>query len=168
MPRDFYPIETNHRGRLIVVARPRGGDWLPHDVQRWKDQGVDVVVSLLTSHELAELQLEEEIREVELAGMNAISFPISDRGLPAESHDYMRLIANLADEITAGRSVAIHCRMSVGRAPMLAACVLIKLGISPEAALDVISQARGVRVPETNEQRRWIDNHAREISALTA
>ena len=40
---------------------------------------------------------------------------------------------------------------------MLAACLLVMKGQTPEAAVRTVERARGVAIPETREQRRWID-----------
>jgi hypothetical protein len=38
-------------------------------------------------------------------------------------------------------------------------------GIEPEAAVQRLSAARGITVPETPEQRRWIDHYAKAFAA---
>jgi len=50
----------------------------------------------------------------------------------------------------------VHCRGSIGRATVTAACTLIQLGRKPRAALAAIEAARGCAVPDTEEQRSWI------------
>src|SRR5215213_5189870 len=45
------------RGRLAIVLRPRGGDWLDGETRVWRHAGVDVVVSLLEPSEETELDL---------------------------------------------------------------------------------------------------------------
>jgi hypothetical protein len=42
---------------------------------------------------------------------------------------------------------------------------LAKTGLSPGAAIEMVSSARGVPVPETKEQRDWIDRHAAVFSS---
>jgi hypothetical protein len=44
-------------GRLGVVPRPRGGEWLEADTRAWRAAGIDVVVSLLEASEEADLAL---------------------------------------------------------------------------------------------------------------
>ncbi len=34
--------------------------------------------------------------------------------------------------------------------------MLIRLGVNAEVALDMIAEARGIEVPETEAQRQWI------------
>ena len=56
----LYWIETPTTGRLAISARPRGGDWLEDEIEGWREQGVDTVVSLLTASENEELGLTDE------------------------------------------------------------------------------------------------------------
>jgi protein-tyrosine phosphatase len=51
--------------------------------------------------------------------------------------------------------------MGIGRSTLIAACLLTKLGESADSALTRIQQARGLRVPDTEEQRMWIESFAR-------
>jgi len=45
-----------------TMPRPRGGDWLDGEIQSLAKAGVNVVVSLLTADEIAELELQDEER----------------------------------------------------------------------------------------------------------
>ena len=68
--------------------------------------------------------------------------------------------------LTEGRNVAIHCRQGIGRAPLVAICVLILAGLNPQTASQRVSAARGCRVPETVEQERWIAEFVKEALVL--
>ena len=54
MSAPYYPIAGSWPGRLVILARPRGGDWLEDEVRNWAELGLDAVVSLLTADETAE------------------------------------------------------------------------------------------------------------------
>ena len=43
--------------RLAILPRPRSGDWLEDEIRSLRGQGIDVLVSLLTPDETAELGL---------------------------------------------------------------------------------------------------------------
>ena len=79
----IYPIRGPWKGRLAIVARPRGGDWLEDEVEAWRAAGLDVVVSLLEQDEAHELGLEDEAKACAARGLKFIEFPITDRGVPA-------------------------------------------------------------------------------------
>jgi protein-tyrosine phosphatase len=61
--------------------------------------------------------------------------------------------------------VILHCRAGIGRSGLVAACLLVMKGVSPEEAVKKVSAARGVSVPETKEQRNWIDQYAATLAA---
>lgn len=45
MRAEIYTIGDLARGRLSIMARPRGGDWLADEMQSLRDAGVDALVS---------------------------------------------------------------------------------------------------------------------------
>jgi len=55
-----------------------------------------------------------------------------------------------------GKNIAIHCRAGIGRTGLSASCLLICDGYSAEAAMDMVSAARGVQIPDTEEQFDFI------------
>jgi protein-tyrosine phosphatase len=60
------------------------------------------------------------------------------------------------DELQRGKSVLVHCRQGIGRSGLVAASLLVLDGEEPRAAIESVSKARGVRVPETADQEQWI------------
>ena len=138
------------------MPRPRGGDWLEDEIRSLKLSGVDAVVSLLEPEEITELDIAAEKSLCEANGISYLSFPISDRNIPLSRQgalDFARMLANLLQD---GRSVVIHCRQGVGRSALVAACVLVLSGVSVEKAFELIEDARGCSVPDTEEQRKWV------------
>jgi protein-tyrosine phosphatase len=156
----LYLIDEFGPGKLALAARPRGGDWLPDDVANWKRSGIGLVVSLLTPDEARDLQLSGESRETQSQGLEFFSFPIPDRDVPASESEVGRLLERIDQKLSSGKNVLVHCRQGIGRSGIIAACLLVKRGISPGAAVQTVSQARGIPVPETTEQREWIDHFA--------
>ena len=80
MQTEVYWIAGPWPGRLAIVPRPRGGDWLEDEVRSWRDAGLDVVVSLLTPEEITEFELDQEERWCQAHGVQFHSLPILDRG----------------------------------------------------------------------------------------
>ena len=147
-------------GKLALAARPRGGDWLEDEAVAWQRAGISAVVSLLTPEEVHELELENESRAAKAAGMNFISFPIEDRQVPASEVDLSRLLEELDRYLKSGKNVVVHCRQGIGRTGLVAACLLVTQGVGPIEAVSRLSAARGLPIPETEEQRQWIDDFA--------
>ncbi len=153
---DLFWIPGPWRGSLAVVSRPRGGDWLEDEAKAWKRVGIDVVVSLLENGEATELDLTKERDVVESTRIRFISFPIPDRGIPVSQKDALSLLANMTTLLEEGRNVAIHCRQSVGRSGLIAAGLLVLSGANVHKAVQSVSAARGLTVPETDVQLQWI------------
>lgn len=55
-----FPITAAAAWRPAIVGRPRGGDWLSDELIALSREGVDVLVSMLTTEEAQELGLQEE------------------------------------------------------------------------------------------------------------
>ncbi len=146
--------------RLAILPRPRGWDWLPDDIAAARRDGVDVIVSALTEAENQELGLSEEEKCCRESTIEFLSFPIEDRSLP-DSEGSLDAFINLLDErLKQGKSIAIHCRAGIGRSSMLCACLLVRQGLSTESAFQKIQEARGCVVPDTTEQRNWVESFA--------
>jgi len=60
-------------------------------------------------------------------------------------------------------AVVIHCLMGVGRSALTAACLLAMRGIPVAAAFEVIAKARECPVPDTSEQRSWVESFAKDF-----
>jgi protein-tyrosine phosphatase len=153
----LYWIEGPWPGRLAISARPRGGDWLEDEVRGWRRVGIDVVVSLLSSEEEHDLELDRESELSRAQGIRFVAFPIVDRSVPSSTAATVELLKELRDELQAGKTVAVHCRQGIGRSSLLAAGLLVTSGMSPGAAFSAIGSARGLSVPETPEQQSWVE-----------
>ena len=164
MNRDLFWIPSTGPGRLAIALRPRGGDWLDDQARAWCRAGVDVVVSLLEPEEEAQLNLAGERDAAERNGIQFISFPVVDRGVPSSIHETVPLLKTIANALENGKNVALHCRQGIGRSGMIAAAVLMSTGSTPDLAIDAVTSARGLTVPETPEQVRWLQESVTKIN----
>lgn len=164
MKTELYWIPSTWPGRIAIMPRPRGGDWLEDEVRAWRDASVGVVVSLLEEEEIADLELSAEGELARANDIELVSFPIADRSVPASRASASELVTTLATRLNAGQNVAIHCRQGIGRAALVAIAVMIRLGVDAEKAIERVSAARGRAVPETPEQREWLLEFARRES----
>jgi len=165
MRTELYWVPGPWPGRLAIMPRPRGGDWLVDEVRAWRQTGVDAVLSLLTPEEIAEFDLSDE---GDLSAADAIqfdSFPIADRNVPTSRAGFAKVVARIAEQLGSGKTVAVHCRQGIGRAPLVAIGALVLSGIDPENAIQRVGAARGSTVPETPEQRLWILDLAKSLPA---
>jgi hypothetical protein len=148
-------------GRLATMAHPRGGPWLADEMSNLAGAGVDVFVSALTWEEDRRLGLTEVATAAQAAGIDFVSFPIADRGVPraqdiADDSDVVALGIRLAAHVRAGRFVVTQCFAGIGRSTLLACATLVMLGVGPQPALDMVAAARGLPVPDNEAQRDWL------------
>ena len=148
-------VKTNTLGKLGLVPRPRGGDWLDDDVVAWSKSSIDAVVSMLTQEEAIELELQQEQAACVRTGLDFYSVPTPDRGILELNDALNGLLNKLAQDLRAGKNIVVHCRQSIGRASLLVALVLVRMGIEPNVALANIQFARGYKIPDTTEQLDW-------------
>ena len=146
------------RGRLGIVPRPRGDEWLDDETRAWREAGIDVIVSLLEPGEEAELALVGESASSAASGLEFRSFPIPDRSVPNSREAVAQLTDQLVNALNAGKNVALHCRQGLGRSALIAAAALISGGQDAESAIETIRRSRGLEVPETRAQRQWISD----------
>ena len=156
MKPELFWIPGPWRGRLAIAARPRGGDWLEEETAGWRGAGLDVIVSLLETDEATQLELTGEGDIAKSGGLGFIGFPIPDRGVPQSKAEALSTLASILKALEEGRNVAVHCRQGVGRSGLIAVGVLVGSGVGLERAIEAVSAARGLAVPETAAQLEWL------------
>lgn len=147
--------------QLAIVPRPRGGDWLEDEMVALREAGIEIVVSMLQEIEAAELGLEHESKEATNARLQFVNFAIPDRDTPTDKQTFIQFLLLLEKNLANGKRIGIHCRACIGRASITAASLLIRSGVAPEKAWAQISAARGCPVPDTIEQREWVNQNMR-------
>lgn len=153
-------------GRLAMAPRPRGHDWLLDELKSWREAGIDVVASLLTGQEESALGLESESDICRAVGCDFVSFPINDRAVPDSRVSFLEFVSLLHAQLLVGKGVAVHCRQGVGRAGMVAIAILLLSRSDPDRAIKELTARRGVPVPETPEQVRWIREFPKSVGEL--
>jgi len=154
LPTAYKVIEIG-TGVLSVMAKPVPGEWIEDEFLGFARLGIDKIVCLLEDWEQLELGLGEEAKLCAKNSIEYVSFPIPDRGLPRTDLALV-LAEQLHTEICGGKHVAIHCRAGIGRTGIIAGAVLLKAGKTAKEAFILISDARGVQVPDTEEQEKWL------------
>jgi len=163
MRTELYWVTGPWSGRLAIMPRPRGGDWLEVEIQAWRQSAIDVILSLLTSDEVTDLGLADEADLSQANGIQFVSFPIADRGVPLSRVTFLDLVTKLAERLAVGKNIALHCRQGIGRSALVAICLLVLSGMELEAAIQQVGAARGCPVPETPEQRRWVADFTKSL-----
>ena len=151
---------------MAITPRPRGKDWLEDDIRFLQRAGVDVLVSALTPAEAEELGLLEESQFCQSNGLEFLSLPIEDRSVPSSFNEIDGLLNSVTDYLRNGKAVGVHCRAGIGRSSMIVASALIRNGLSVDTAFSAIQEARGCSVPDTPEQRQWVERYASRLGRV--
>jgi protein-tyrosine phosphatase len=149
-------IDTSSPLKLAIVPRPLGAEWLQNDIRALKNDGIDILVSLLAPEESRELDLEQEPAACSSVGISFVNFPMPDRQVPPSRLGLLTFAQFLHKRASEGLSIGVHCRACIGRSSVLLATVMRLAGLTAEDAFERISIARGVRVPDTRDQAKWV------------
>lgn len=164
MKPSVYTIRGPWKGRLAIVGRPRGNEWLEDEIEDIAREDFHVIVSLLTVDECHELGLSREAEIAAGSKLNFISFPIADYSVPTSTEATLDVVLKIDEMLRRGLSVAVHCRAGIGRSSLIAAC-LLSLSGSVDDSFAEIAKARGAAVPDTVEQRDWVRRFVRANSS---
>ncbi|MFN8191178.1 MAG: hypothetical protein U0R78_12210 [Nocardioidaceae bacterium] len=143
-------------GTISTMACPAGEEALGEALASLRREGVDAVLSLLMPEEERLLGVEDEERLAAESGLVFLRLPAPDMSVP-DRVEAVAMAGVVADRLRAGEHVAVHCRAGIGRSSVAAALTLCALGLAPHDAIAAISRARGFRVPETRDQRAFVD-----------
>lgn len=106
--------------------------------------GARMVLTLVEPAELVALQVPALGREIEGRGIAWRHLPIADYSVPTA--DFEQQWAHEGEEIRAllraGGDVVVHCKGGLGRAGMIAARLLVELGMAPDEAIRTVRRAR--------------------------
>ena len=91
------------------------------------------------------------------AGVAAVWHPIPDLHAPP-LEEAQRVVADLVLRLDAGDGLVLHCAGGIGRAPTMAICVLIRLGMHASDAARLVAECRPTAGPEAGAQRTLIDS----------
>jgi len=165
LPTSLRWVKAVEPARLALSARPRGDEELHDEILAWRAAGIEKVVSFLEPREARELGLTLQPDACVRAGVAFVSFPIPDRGVPGSRREVLALTRGLTKDLQSGTGVALHCRAGIGRTGLIAGCVLHLLGVPSSRIFVTLSLARGVSVPDTEEQVAWVAEFCRSAAS---
>jgi protein-tyrosine phosphatase len=115
------------------------------DLDAIRDWGATAVVTLLEDYELTLLKVPLLGDEVLRRGMLWFHLPIVDASVPDDNFErtWESVGERLRSILRKRSDVLVHCREGIGRAGMIAARLLIELGLEPKGAIAMIREARG-------------------------
>ncbi|EFJ48513.1 hypothetical protein VOLCADRAFT_104694 [Volvox carteri f. nagariensis] len=119
--------------------------------------GVHAVVCLLPEAELRYLKVRNYAAAVEKHDMEYLQLPIIEMTAPSDLLLAISLVEAVAAHLQAGRTVIMHCKCGVGRAGLMAACVLLRLGVCSSAAEAIATVRRHRRgAVESRRQEAFV------------
>lgn len=121
--------------------------------------GATTVVCLTERHELLERYPEYLDWLHGSGGHRAVWFPIPDLHAPPFV-TAAPFVAGLVARLEDGEHLVVHCGAGIGRAGTIAACILLRLGSSPEQALASVAASRPMAGPEVGAQRDLVEQFA--------
>ncbi len=153
----IYKINSPTLGSLFQMPKP-SGEWLRDDLKFYQASGMDHIISLLETEEETELGLLREQENCNQIGLDFTSFPIPDRQIP-DLDRFRPVVTSLVAKLSQGQSLGIHCRAGIGRSGLLTCCILKSVGLKTEDAIELVSQARGLKIPDTQIQIDFIESY---------
>jgi atypical dual specificity phosphatase len=122
------------------------------DLIALKQQGVGALVRLVEPYETW-----VTTKEVDEAGLEDYNEPVPDFHAPSRTQ-IDKVITYIDSHIENGIPVGVSCNAGIGRSGVILACYLVKKGLSPKDALELVRKKRG-RGPEVPEQIMAIQDY---------
>lgn len=151
----IYKIKGLCDDQFAIMPYPKGGDFLEQSVEEVMLLGYEIVVSMLTSEEQAELELLAEGEVFQNKGILYLNFPIRDEVADSDS-EVVGFVDSLEQSHKKTNKMLFHCRGGVGRSSMMLSLLTARLGVEPETSFELITRSRGEQAPETEFQRQWV------------
>lgn len=135
-------LPASARGRLWLSPMPGRFEPWTHFLAQAAQARLALVVCLTPRDELASLSPDYEFALVQGSlPFEWIHLPMRNFGLPDDPVGFRTGIEQVAAQLQAGHSVMLHCAAGMGRTGSAAACVLKRLGLTAEQALQRVRDA---------------------------
>lgn len=156
-------------GTTHEPGEPIGRNLVARDVARLAGTyGVRALVTLQEEAEIGALPGGDPRAEAVRQGLSSLWLPIVDCAAPRGVGDATPLVERVVELLTAGEVVVVHCLGGLGRSGLLAACVLVRLGVAPaEAMAEAMARVRAARpgAIQTRVQEQFIEGFAARQAA---
>lgn len=136
------PISDMAPGSLWLGPMPGRFERWPDFMTEARQRQLDLVVCLTPSEEVASLSPSywQAIAEGSL-DFRYLNLPVQNYGVPRDLAGFKDGIDQIAAALKAGDSVMLHCAAGIGRTGTAAACLLKRLGLSSEEAIQRVRDA---------------------------
>jgi ADP-ribosyl-[dinitrogen reductase] hydrolase len=129
------------------------------DIATIKTWGANYVISLLEDHEYKELGVEDLPGKMIDEFGRWLSLPICDKGVPDEEwmQSWKYYKSRIIGELVHGRRILIHCKGGFGRTGLVAAMLLMAVGLNSYQAIALCRTVRANAV-ENRDQENFLHN----------
>lgn len=106
--------------------------------------GAKLVLTLLETAELKALKVSCLGQEIQRRGIEWRHLPIADYSVPTEVFEQQWITQGreIRERLRNGDDVLVHCKGGLGRAGMIAARLLVELGMDPDQAISSVRRVR--------------------------
>lgn len=141
-------------GRIGITFCPGKRDLFAHtgawerdlaiDLEAIAAWGTKLVLTLVETEELKALKVPHLGVEVQNRGIEWRHLPIADYSVPTEAFEQQWVTqgCEIREMLRNGDDVLVHCKGGMGRAGMIAARLLVELGMDPEEAIRTVRRVR--------------------------
>jgi len=147
----FFQAHRKAR-RYLVAALARFAD-----VEELKNWGANGVVSLIEPHEFVMNKNEELPKLLQEAGIWWRNLPIIDMEIPSQQFEDEWAVEGerIRHALRIGERVIFHCYAGLGRTGMIAARILVELGMDAESAIKTVRASNSKRI-QTSAQSQFV------------
>jgi len=167
----YYVVEIEVPGRpgRIWASRLPGirPAYTQAEVDALKSFGITRVVCLVPTPALEDLHGAYLYLQIVQAQFPESFHQVSilDHQVPADDDVFERCVEQADRALQDGEQVLVHCVGGCGRTGMFAACVMVRAGLTPRAAIATFRRQRRCG-PETDEQIAYVVRFARRFGAV--
>ncbi|UXH80445.1 protein-tyrosine phosphatase family protein [Roseateles amylovorans] len=150
------PLPDTVSGRLWLQSMPGRREPWGFFLDEARQRQLNLVVCLNPLEEVAELSpsYHKAIAEGRLP-FRWMHLPMRDFGLASDPDAFRHGVDQIASGLRLGDRALLHCAAGLGRTGTVAACVLKRLGLPADEALEAV-RAAGSN-PQSAVQSGWID-----------
>ncbi|WP_427983768.1 tyrosine-protein phosphatase [Agarivorans sp.] len=141
----IYAVDVSANAQLLLTPCPGTQDAdLYSSLQELCHKNSPALITLMTSEELAENQLSELAKHAVTYDMQWFHLPIEDDSVPDEAWEerFQSVLPRFLQLLNNGMNLTIHCKGGSGRTGLLAARIMLALGIELDEAISKIKAVR--------------------------
>lgn len=162
-------VNPEVKGRLTISICPGKKDdrWnrdLELDLLTIKNNNINVIVCLIEWAEMKLFNITNYPQRAQESGFLFYHLPTKDRRAPLDK-EINSMVPMIAEHLSRGDNVLVHCRGGLGRAGTICATTLLHFGYDGISAINLVRQQRPGAI-QTNSQIQCIMNYERCINML--